>query len=589
MSEQCTATNNTYYLRRRENIRTEIFRSPDNTYGLQQIGDSILLGPLEGTLTPLPIAATDIGILSPYTFHWSPDSRYVALGGGYGRGGGQPLWLALTDGRQLTLLTPEDHGASFVAWSPDSQYLAWISREPEYNGYDNERVVIQSPDTHVPLISIADSPPIHIFKGIGWSFNGAYFAWIAVRTDQSEELNIWSVQENRQSFKSAMIDWSRVVGWSPGANWLAGQIGNKYVLLSADGTEFLRFPTNLLTTAIHSIWSPDGNALAFLGYDDVYNEKLTVINSNGQMFEDTIADKDTWLNLATVTPWIHWLPNGHTLFYVKYLPVNDTYLPMLYDSESGLARPLLSSGESLLPPIFSANYSKAFLVHQDGSEVWIKSIDIDSGSEKILVDDALSAEQLTLFNDDRHLVYAIWRNQGWQIELADVETGQRQLLQDNLKQVRNVIFNEKSDTITVWWMRQDNTMGVSSYSSDGRLFYQSEIEYTYRATAAEFWSPNGETAVIKLDGGSEEVVVVAYPDNRESVVVRNGLSGLGDPYWSPDSQLFAFTQIVTPLVSKGIDLEIVDTAGNTLWSYSPFPLDYGPTYGKNTLEWVVCP
>jgi hypothetical protein len=54
--------------------------------------------------------------------------------------------------------------------------------------------------------------------------------------------------------------------------------------------------------------------------------------------------------------------------------------------------------------------------------------------------------------------------------------------------------------------------------------------------------------------------------------------------------MFAFTQLVTPLVSKGIDLEIVDLVGNTLWSYSPFPLEFPYNYqGINTLEWVACP
>lgn len=594
MSEQCTATNNAYYLRYRENIYvSELFRSPDNNYGLQQIGDSIWLGPLEDALTQLPITATDIGALSPYSFRWSPDSRYAALGRSDSR---HPLWLASTNGRQLTLLTPEDHGVNFVAWSPDSQYLAWISRESESYGYNDKRVVIQSPDTHVPLISIANNPPIRGFQGIGWSFDSAYFAWIAVKAERSGELRIWSALENRQIYQTEV---GQLYGasWSPQGHWLQGRHKindqtHEHILLNADGSEFFRAPTTYFFSfpPVSPIWAPNGHALAVLdGQTSSNYTKIIVMSANGHIFEDILIDK-RFIGRDVRKTWstIHWLQDDYTLFYVKHQVEDDTYPVMLYDSEMGAARPLLPTGISLEPPALTTDYSQVFLVHQVGSDAWIKAVAIDGSSERILVNDALSAEQLTLFNDDRHLVYAIWRNQGWQIELVDVETGQRQLLQDNLKQVRSIVFNEESDTITIWWLGQDDTIGASSYSSDGRLFYQSEIMFSWRTTAAEFWAPDGETAVIKLDGGNGEAVVLAYPDNRESVVVRNGLSGLGDPYWSPDSQIFAFTQLVTPLVSKGIDLEIVDTVGNTLWSFSPFSLNYRG-FGQNTLEWVACP
>jgi Tol biopolymer transport system component len=584
MLEQCVATDNTYYLRYRENNDvSKFFQSPDNNYRLEYKDDAIWLGPLDGSLIQLPISMTNTS-LSSGNIRWSPDSQYVAL---LNRFGEYPLWLASTDGRELTLLSPEDYNVNFVAWSPDSQYLAWVNYEASLNS--NYQIVIQLPEANIPPLFIANDPSIRRLTGIGWSFDGLYFAWMVEKEDRTEELRIWSAREKRQIYQTE-VSQLRYASWSPQDQWLQGRhindLAYEHILLSADGSNFFRVPT---ADHIFSppIWSPDGQALATLDVELYNRVNIIVVNTDGHVFEDNLIDKYA-LGRETSKIWsmTRWLQGGRSFLYVKYQVEDDTYLPMIYDHETGTARPLLSTGIVLEPPAFTTDYSQVFLVHQIGSDAWIKAVAIDRSSERILVDDALSVEKLTLFDDDRRLAYAVWRKQGWQIELVDTETGQRQLLQNNLKQVLSMTFNEESDTIIIWWLGQDDSTGVSSYFSDGRLFYQLEIEVSYRIVA-DFWSPNGETAVIKIDGGG---VVLAYSNDRESVIVRSNLAGLGDPYWSPDSQLFAFTQLAVPRISKGIDLEIVDTAGNTLWSYSPFPLEYPSiTYGRNTLKWVVCP
>lgn len=596
MSEQCTATNNTYYLRYRDNRDTsytsDVFLSPDGNYKVEYVDDDIWLGPREGTLTQLPFSVTDIGLISNGV-RWSPDSRYVILGSVYGD---FPIWLASADGNELTLLSSEEYPNRFAEWSPDGQYLATLSYETWSSENKRSQVVIHSPGRNTPPLIIADDTFIDSLTSIGWSSDSLYFAWVASMEDHTEALHIWSAREKRQIFQTE-VSYLRYASWSPQGDWLQGShlhdLAHEQILLRADGSAFFRIP---IANSIFypPIWSPDGQAFATL--DENTNQvKLFVMNIDGQVFEDVFVDDRSfgWRETSDIWSMSQWRQDGRVFLYIKHQAEDDAFQLMLYDSEIGVARPLLPGGVSLEPPVFMADYSHVFLVHKIGSDAWIKMVAIDGSSEKILADDALSAEHLTLFDDERYLAYVVWRNQGWQIELVDIETGHRQLLQDNLKQVLRMEVDEERDTIIIWWIGQDDTKGVSSYFSDGRLFYESNITPSHWPISAEFWSPNGETALLKLNvngRSSNEGLVLAYPDNSEWIVVRNGLSGLGDPYWSPDSQMFAFTQLVTPLVSKGIDLEIVDLAGNTLWSYAPFSLETPNYYGGlNTLEWVTCP
>ena len=591
MSEQCMATNNTYYLRYREDVvRSGVFLSPDNNYKLEYIGDTIWLGPREGPLTQLPFTVTDIRLTSNGV-HWSPDSSHIVLGSSYG---GMSLWLALADGSDLTLLSPAEYYNSFVAWSSDGQYLAWIDYKQGPNGDRHYQMVIQSPEEKTsPLFKVDDLSVDHL-TGIGWSADDLYFAWIAEMEDTTKELRIWSSHENRQIYQTEVYS-LQYANWSPQGYWLQGRhinnLAYEHILLHADGSNFFRFPT---TSRIYSppIWSPNGQA--FVVRDENDQTKILIINTDGQVFKDIFIDKYIpWRDQEKIWSMAHWLQDEHSFFYIKHQGEDETFLPMLYDSETGVTRPLFPDGVSLEAPVITADNSQLFLVHTIGSDAWIKTIATDGSSERILVDDAYLAEQLTLFDDDRYLAYAIWHNQGWQVELVDIETGQQQLLQDNLLQVRGIAVNEERDAIIVSSIEQDGTERTSIFSNDGHLLYQANNATSYQPISPEFWSPNGETAVIKLNvngRNNNESLVLAYPDDREWVIVRSGLSGLGDPYWSPDSQMFAFTQLIVPLVSKGIDLEIVDLEGNTLWSYSPFPLDIRYSFGEvNTLEWVACP
>jgi len=92
------------------------------------------------------------------------------------------------------------------------------------------------------------------------------------------------------------------------------------------------------------------------------------------------------------------------------------------------------------------------------------------------------------------------------------------------------------------------------------------------------WSPDGSTAALKVARDEGESLLLVFMDGRLTITLRSGLSGLGDPLWSPDSSMLAFTQSIG---STPVELEVVAIDGRSIWTFSPFPLEW-------MLLWFPC-
>jgi hypothetical protein len=121
---------------------------------------------------------------------------------------------------------------------------------------------------------------------------------------------------------------------------------------------------------------------------------------------------------------------------------------------------------------------------------------------------------------------------------------------------------------------------------DGHSIEWIDADNTNRLTLIEeiasleniVWSPNGEIAAIKHATNEGESLTLAFVDGRAPIVLRTGLSGLGDPLWSPDSRMLAFTQAVN---NSPVALSIVSIDGTELWNFAPVPLEWA-------LDWFAC-
>lgn len=182
------------------------------------------------------------------------------------------------------------------------------------------------------------------------------------------------------------------------------------------------------------------------------------------------------------------------------------------------------------------------------------------------------------------LVYIAWREEeGNSVEMVDLNSAERRIIVEGYDTLPHLNFDDSTDTLSFLWQTTEGTFGQDIYQPDGTLISHVVMFGDMERPFKTFWSPDGSTAALKVGqlgyrGFYDEMLVLAYPDGRKPVLVRSGLSGLGDPLWSPDGRQVAFTQW-TP--NRSLSLEIVSPEGRRLYSTWSFQL-FAP------LEWSAC-
>jgi hypothetical protein len=110
------------------------------------------------------------------------------------------------------------------------------------------------------------------------------------------------------------------------------------------------------------------------------------------------------------------------------------------------------------------------------------------------------------------------------------------------------------------------------------------IEGDVSRSSELFFSPDRQLAAVKVRAPGDEQLQVARPDGSPPWVVRSGLSGLGDPLWSPDSQMIGFTESVA---GGPVSLRSVRPGGQEIWAL-PVHLDYAHFLVGSQIDWVRC-
>lgn len=167
-------------------------------------------------------------------------------------------------------------------------------------------------------------------------------------------------------------------------------------------------------------------------------------------------------------------------------------------------------------------------------------------------------------------------NSGFSVELVNIDSGQHRVLANGLTDVVYPRYDDQGAFYTFRWQAGD-TGGYDAYNADGVRTYRIVISGDVTRGSDLFWSPDHQIAAVKLRAADGEGLQLAVPGGSAPIMVRTGLSGLGNPVWSPDSQQVAFTQSIN---SGPVTLHIVNTHGQEVWE--------GDGSAYTPIAWVKC-
>jgi WD40 repeat protein len=215
-----------------------------------------------------------------YDFAWSPDGHQLAIGfSGYGQQEG--LHVMNIDGTELHRVPADsDLNGSAASWSPDGRQIAFHA----YIGEDYESHDIYVVDVDGGnLRQLTHHPANDLFPK--WSPNGQWIAFLSDRDDKNglyvmgtDGSNLRLLAEQVQGVER---DWHRdnSLAWSPDSRQLLFRRGGDIYVIGADGSNM----RNLTGQAGGSgpAWSPDGTLIAFHSSRDGGVPQIFVMDRDG--------------------------------------------------------------------------------------------------------------------------------------------------------------------------------------------------------------------------------------------------------------------------------------------------------------------
>lgn len=594
LPDQCAETGGDYQVIYSEQTDSYVFEtvSPDGKARVYADTQGVYLGRPDGTI--LTLFEKPSQYVHSYLAFWSPSSHYLVVSWT----GEPPFYLMKADGSNKHEMSDVKSLMNFVSWSPDERFLAL---QDVYLGnvtiwtLDGQRTYTSGDERKLYV----DLPPV-------WSpdSKSMLFQW-------RDNTNLSASGNAPYGFTIAPIDGSS----------------------SAEGTltaaEELNAPFRVIP-----VWSPDSQyvALTYLQYvSDHYDETVTLYTRAGEHLGEKVSSIDGMVYsdlLMWRNDWnsIRWL--GDILFYAfpvsktqftlltfdmparNFLTLYDNLLrPPFYQGDAGAVYKsdfqidvfhepfsLLSPGDSIRKLVTDAtdagdpNWSPGgewvSAVWATGEKtsrrVFLSWMHSDGSGRQDIDADFRDVTELRWLKDSKQLAYIAWRGDAASIEIADTQTGARHTLTEGFSDIQRFSYDEAGNTLSFWWRMPDGSVGQTAYRTNGKFLYSIAYPTDLPLPRGEFWSPDGKTIAFKIASGSslgtDEQLWLAYTDGRPPLKVRDHLKGLGDPFWSPDSHLIAFTQSRD---QRPASLQIIDTSGVGLWDYAPFPI-------PRPIAWVKC-
>jgi WD40 repeat protein len=321
------------------------------------------------------VGTTDAGIS---TMAWSPDGRFVAIGGFNGL---CFVEVYRFDGSTLTTVDQEYYGEVIysLAWSPDGKYLAIGGYNPtKFGGVANTNELQVYKFDGISLSPVISKDYGSWIASVAWSPDGKYLliggcAPIsgAGGFNDTNELRLYRF-DGVALVPVTSVDyvqnspgelWICSLDWSPDGRYIAiggrkgGSVGNELCIYGFDGSTFTLKDSETFGSYIYSIaWSPDGQSIAIGGYipsqfgGGANTDELQVYGFDGSLLT---ALKSR--NYGTYIRSVALSPDGRYIVIGGQTPINNISTTGFADNNE--LRVYRFNDRKWLDPITSYNYS----------------------------------------------------------------------------------------------------------------------------------------------------------------------------------------------------------------------------------------
>lgn len=571
------------------------YPSPDGRYLFYKEGNDVFIKAQDGTARRLG-SDEPFGDIIGRVF-WSPNSEYVMFTPNVDY---RPTVFVAASG-EAHHLTSIDAYLDFRGWLPDGEHFI-------YGNNDGLTVSLWSAKTGAELyqtehrLGYFEASPDGHWLAYTWTDDRAplypTYGLTLVSSDGTHEQK--RVVGAADLTVSSTFPPNGKFLWSPDSRWVAiyslikgDRIYQRTTFFNTDGTVVttgmlasqVTYPldsTNLETLwSQQARWTADGNEFhSVQGGDGSFAWTAYTPTTRTSR---TIAD-----NLFK--PPFYSASGKHVGLYTR---AGDGYSIQIADAEGRTLSTLVENASDAGDPDWSPDERWVAVVWAEGEQeqrqIHLSWMHPDGSEPHDVMVNFKDVRELRWMDDGAKLAYIAWRGDaGNSIEVVDTVTGAREVWAEKLESISDVTYDADAHSLSFGWQTPGTLLGHDTFSTDGSRLEHIEVRGNeFHRPLRQFWSPDGQTIALKLGWGEsltehDEMLVLAYTDGREPVMVREGLDGLGDPLWSPDSRQLAFTQwIQNGGYWNPATLQVVSADGKTLWSNNEFTLG-------SALDWFKC-
>lgn len=362
--------------------------------------------------------------------------------------------------------------------------------------------------------------------------------------------------------------------WTAVAGNIYGQLPTLTLTNQLTGTEVV-FQLGDIHEIKHLTWAHNGQAVALVHviYEGVRLEPpervyvLSVYEVAGVAHEEIgryAAAPSGEMPFA-------WSPDSRALYFAARPAADAFYRLVAYHLDGRSMQEMLTARADHQPPLFAFSGEWVALA----APSYLAIADTVSWQAKPYPVSTPPLWPMFWLGDHRHLLFIQPADGGYNVVVQEAASGLTRHIAAGLKEIAHWQYDPHAGMVTFWadgfeW----------GYFADGTLAFQVPVPDSRQN--GRFWSPDHSLMLLKRGPRGDEALILVYLDGRAPVTIRDHLAGLGDPFWAPDSQVFALSQMEQDAPPGEFpSLDIVGIDGTMRWRQRPF-------FPYTTLIWLSC-